>query len=317
MIMYLKRCVALLFYAALTTAALGAVSILATTNNEIDQIFLYTGPAATTISVAGEFSNWSELPMAKGDAGVWSRTVRLKPGYYGYKFVVNGEWLLDPVNSARKQVNDIEDSAVSVGGVLPAVVLLDPTASEKIPTTFSYIDTNAGSVHLAGEFNSWLDNLDGKVTGHTEWMLRNDSAGNWTLTVPLARGKHTFKYVIDGGARWEQDPRMPVAPDGNSIIEAQTAMVVPVSRGAGGTAFAYTDPAAKSVSVAGEFNQWNATANPMQKDQQGLWTTAIPLKPGKYPYKFVVDGAWKADPLSSDGDDDGFGGKNSVKTVGP
>jgi 1,4-alpha-glucan branching enzyme len=213
--MYVKRCIALSLTVALTTTALGAVSIL-TNNDEIDQTFKYTGPDAKTVGVAGEFSNWSELPMTKGDSGAWSRMVHLKPGYYGYKLIVDGEWVLDPANSARKEVNDLDNSAVSVGGVLSALAPPDPTVSGKTPTTFSY-----------------------------------------------------------------------------------------------------TDAKARSVSIAGEFNQWSATANPMQKGQQGLWTATIPLKSGKYLYKFVVDGTWKADPLSPDGDDDGFGGKNSVKTVGP
>jgi 1,4-alpha-glucan branching enzyme len=314
--MHVKRGLALFFSIALAITGLGAVSILPN-NDEIDQTFKYAGATAKVVGVAGEFSNWSELPMTKDDSGTWSRTVHLKPGYYGYKLVVDGEWVLDPVNSARKQVNDIEDSAVSVGGVLPAVATPIPAVSGKTSTAFSYTDASAQSVQLAGEFNGWLDNVDGKVTGHTEWLLHNDGSGNWTLTAPLAPGKHTFKYVIDSGARWEHDPHLPVASDDNSIIEVQAPGVAPVPQGGAAASFSYSDPVAKSVFVAGEFNQWSTTANPMRKNQQGTWTAVIPLKPGKYLYKLVVDGAWKADPLSPDSDDDGFGGKNSVKNVKP
>ncbi len=220
-------------------------------------------------------------------------------------------------SSARKEVDGIEDSAVSVGGVLPAVTQAAPAGSGKIPTAFSYTDASAQSVHLAGEFNGWLDNVDGKVTGHPEWLLHNDGSGNWTLTVPLAVGRHAFKYVIDGGARWEHDPHMPIASDDNSIIEVLALGTAPVPRSGAGVSFSYSDPVAKSVFVAGEFNQWSITANPMRKNQQGIWTATIPLKPGKYLYKLLVDGTWKADPSSPDGDDDGFGGKNSIKNVNP
>jgi 1,4-alpha-glucan branching enzyme len=71
------------------------------------------------------------------------------------------------------------------------------------------------------------------------------------------------------------------------------------------------------VYVAGDFNQWSATATPMQKDGSGVWTAVIPLKPGKYQYKFVVDGNWKQDPLNPDAADDTFGGRNSVKSIAP
>ena len=254
--------------------------------------------------------------MTRDGSGNWSRTLHLKPGYYGYKLIVDGEWILDPAGAARKEVNDIEDSAVSIGGVLPPVVQPVSAVSGTIPTTFTYTDAGAQSVQLAGEFNGWLDNIDGKVTGHTEWQLRNDGSGNWTQTIPLTPGKHAFKYVIDG-ARWEHDPHLPIGSDDNSIIVVQAGGAVPIPQNTSGISFSYTDPVAKSVFVAGEFNQWSTTSNPMQKNQQGTWTATIPLKPGKYLYKLVVDGTWKADPLSTDGDDDGFGGKNSVKTVSP
>lgn len=82
----------------------------------------------------------------------------------------------------------------------------------------------------------------------------------------------------------------------------------------GGIEFTYTDPAAGSVSWAGEFNGWNATATPMTKVDGGVWSVVVPLPPGEHPYKFVVDGQWFADPGNpvTAGD---FG--NSVVVVGP
>ena len=65
----------------------------------------------------------------------------------------------------------------------------------------------------------------------------------------------------------------------------------------GGIEFTYYDPSAYSVSLAGSFNNWDARANPMTKDKEGNWKVAVPLSPGKYEYKFVVNGGtWMADP---------------------
>ena len=53
------------------------------------------------VSVAGSFNNWD--PEAKvlkdrnGD-GIYRGIVMLEPGEYEYKFVVDGEWLLDEAN---------------------------------------------------------------------------------------------------------------------------------------------------------------------------------------------------------------------------
>ena len=83
-----------------------------------------------------------------------------------------------------------------------------------------------------------------------------------------------------------------------------------------GIELVYSDASATSVSVAGEFNNWDASANPMTKDGSD-WKIKLDLKPGKYMYKFVVNGTdWKPDPNNPDTEDDGYGGENSVITVG-
>ncbi|MEW5946333.1 MAG: glycogen-binding domain-containing protein [bacterium] len=53
---------------------------------------------AKKIFLAGAFNNWSTDAdrMTKDAKGVWTRTKRLAPGTYEYKFVVDGEWITDP-----------------------------------------------------------------------------------------------------------------------------------------------------------------------------------------------------------------------------
>jgi anti-sigma factor RsiW len=75
-------------------------------------------------------------------------------------------------------------------------------------------------------------------------------------------------------------------------------------------------PEAHHVSVAGTFNKWKADANVLTKQENGIWTISIPLKPGEYNYMFVVDGkAWITDPNAETYSDDGFGNKNAVVRV--
>ncbi len=63
-----------------------------------------------------------------------------------------------------------------------------------------------------------------------------------------------------------------------------------------GIRFSYKDPYAGQVALAGDFNAWSNTANPMRKDDDGVWSTTVQLGPGEHQYKFVVDGQWIADP---------------------
>ena len=51
------------------------------------------------VYVAGEFNDWD--PTAKKMAfknGVYTATVKLAPGDYQYKFVIDGTWCADPEN---------------------------------------------------------------------------------------------------------------------------------------------------------------------------------------------------------------------------
>lgn len=77
-------------------------------------------------------------------------------------------------------------------------------------------------------------------------------------------------------------------------------------------------PGAKSVQVAGDFNEWNPARSPLEQISGGAWTVTLPLKPGRYEYMFVVDGQqWVADPFAPEYNDDGFGARNAVLDVRP
>ncbi len=82
-----------------------------------------------------------------------------------------------------------------------------------------------------------------------------------------------------------------------------------------GVEFFYEAPNAGTVSVAGEFNEWNTSANVMKLGDDGVWRIVIPLSPGSYMYKFVVDGNWVTDPDNPKQKDDGYGGMNSLVEV--
>jgi len=66
-----------------------------------------------------------------------------------------------------------------------------------------------------------------------------------------------------------------------------------------GLLFRYYDPVARNVQVAGDFSNWEPIENIMvQEKENKIWKGIIPLKPGKYQYKLIVDGKWKIDPYN-------------------
>ena len=83
-----------------------------------------------------------------------------------------------------------------------------------------------------------------------------------------------------------------------------------------GVRFTFASAAAKSVSVAGNFNDWSATANPLARSGQ-FWTAVVTLPPGEHLFMFIVDGKWIVPPRAEDFASDGFGSKNGVVVVRP
>ena len=76
--------------------------------------------------------------------------------------------------------------------------------------------------------------------------------------------------------------------------------------------FSFKATAADEVILVGDFNNWNPKKHPMKNDGSGTWNKTVVLSPGKYEYKFFVDGKWKKDPRNDQICSNCFGTQNSV-----
>lgn len=76
--------------------------------------------------------------------------------------------------------------------------------------------------------------------------------------------------------------------------------------------FSFAAPKAKKVCIAGNFNDWNMASMPMKKSAGGTWKIKLKLLPGKYEYKFIVDGMWVQDMSCSERVLNPFGTCNNV-----
>ena len=75
--------------------------------------------------------------------------------------------------------------------------------------------------------------------------------------------------------------------------------------------FTLRAPGVHCVQLAGDFNRWDPTAGEM--DLSGdMWTTTVSLAPGRYKYRYVVDGQWQRDPLNPEVEPSPFGEYDSV-----
>ena len=79
--------------------------------------------------------------------------------------------------------------------------------------------------------------------------------------------------------------------------------------------FEFWAPAAQSVSLMGTFNQWNAKVHIMKKGADGRWRKSIMAFPGRYEYRYLVDGKWESDPANDNSCPNEFGTLNNVIEV--
>ena len=68
-------------------------------------VFSLHAPQAETVFLAGEFNHWNpeKQGLKKGKSDAWETTLMLAPSTYEYKFVVDGKWQVDPVNTRTCQ----------------------------------------------------------------------------------------------------------------------------------------------------------------------------------------------------------------------
>ena len=230
----------------------------------IARFFLPGHKEAKHVFLSGSFNSWSTslTPMQTCDSG-WVVSLKLRPGKYSYKYILDGRWITDPFNKLRE--NDTYNAYNSILYCYNHIFRLR-----------GY--TNAHQVILTGSFNDW----------HEKELKMLSINGNWLLQMYLREGTHAYKFIVD--KEWITDPDNKLKrPDGagnfNSVIGIGDSIVFSLKG----------FPDAKTVVLTGNFNGWNRGELYMEKISGG-WQLYYVLGPGNYEYKFIVDGKWMTDP---------------------
>ena len=230
----------------------------------VARFFLPQRKNAQHVSIAGTFNNWSTMqsPMVRCDSG-WFITLRLKPGKFSYKYIIDGVWSSDPYNKLRE----------------------DDTQGGENCVVFCYnyrfflpFSRSLKDVFVAGSFNSW----------NPRELRMYPVAGGWALNLFLREGTHAYKFFADN--QWFLDPSNKIKrPDGagheNSFVSIGDTMYFTLKENTN----------IKQVNLAGNFNAWNGSELSMEKVNDG-WQLPYVLAAGNYEYKFILDGKWITDP---------------------
>jgi 1,4-alpha-glucan branching enzyme len=90
------------------------------------------------------------------------------------------------------------------------------------------------------------------------------------------------------------------------------------TKGANGTGVLFTldQPEAQIVYLCGDFNEWSPRSLRMfRRGASGPWERRVTLEPGRYQYKFIVDGVWIHDTAARESTPNLHGSLNSVIEV--
>lgn len=161
---------------------------------------LSTTSAAGSVSVAGDFNQWSttETPLEKGSDGVWRAELQLTPGAYGYKFVEDGAWRCD---AAEPQIvcdegQEWTPDCPSGGNSCNSLLVVPDCDAPTLTVDVLHIDRSGRGVEVRAS-------ADRDLTGAWATLDGVDVAG-WDGTTftfadsGMTAGRHTLRVGADG-----------------------------------------------------------------------------------------------------------------------
>jgi len=284
----------------------------------LTQIFSQTVPVTlhykpiiedfTTLRLVGNFNGWNNadpnMIMTDNDGdGIFEITYEFATGIeHLYKFVFDANWSFawnDPHNPNIK-LTDNDNSILNVTDPLITYVLprgvntagnmyIDTTISgEPIRAIFAFTNDNPIDI------NSLIVTIDGvSVDNPSQYYIEEKKEFFYQPPVPLSKGEHTVVVSITSSAgsysKTSTFNRIPglfiyKAPVDFYFDEYNTGTNVIQN--------------INSVSVVGNFNNWNELFDPMQDvNNDGLWEATSYLEKGNYEYKFKLNNSlWINDP---------------------
>ncbi|MFA5143040.1 MAG: AAA family ATPase [Candidatus Omnitrophota bacterium] len=99
----------------------------------------------------------------------------------------------------------------------------------------------------------------------------------------------------------------------NRISEGRPSIIESVRALSKEITFGIDAPNAKEIYVVGDFNHWKINdESRLSRIQDGRWEKRVGLIPGKYKYKFVIDGEWVLDSRNAERVPNAFGSFDSI-----
>lgn len=312
------------------SSAARAVEVTFQVNMAVQTAALNFYPGFDTVELRGAFDGWGSgitLTASQADADVYEGTVDLGApgGVVQYKFVIHQEdevivWETDGVGEggAANRSVEVPDAPATLPSVyfnnettLPGNVSVTFQVNLAIQQQIGNFDPALHTVELRGSFDGWGGGMTLAVDPADSDIYRGtrDIFGSTGATIE-------YKFVINqaGTLVWEGDvgtggmanrafalesgsQTLPVVFFDNLSSDpgAGIAVTFVVNLGVQ-AALGLFDPDYDTVTVAGQFNNWNTTDSPLinTTEEPYLYTGTYRIKtaPGSpVPHKFLINGS--------------------------
>lgn len=219
----------------------------------------------------------------------------------------NSEWesklsqYLSDLSGWRDDEEETEEDYFHQKSVLyEGLFELVPDAAARVPILTSYV--------------SFLNKPVIQQDKPLDWFLHVSDLLEWARAAEAEERARVFSLLSNSG-----DPILHLYAELERLLPVKAAGVekaAPVRPSLKGNVtfrlkgFPYADV----VVLAGSFNKWNQSETTFAQ-VDGEWVCRVQLAPGKYTYKFIVDGEWMLDPANPLKEDDGSSNVNSVLVV--
>ncbi|MFH1062768.1 MAG: AAA family ATPase [Candidatus Omnitrophota bacterium] len=137
---------------------------------EAELLFSFKTNAANSVKIVGDFNRWNasfDSDLERKDTELWQKVLKLAPGRYTYKLVVDGQWIIDPNNPLKEiDVNGHENSVIEV--LAKSQDALVAEADKPAAFDFNFLET---LVSMSGELHSTAGLISRPVADQTTGLF--------------------------------------------------------------------------------------------------------------------------------------------------
>lgn len=290
-------------------------------------IFFFKGDVES-VRIAGDFNNWKtplRMEIMRGSVFFMDEDIRDYVGFmnalYDEKNLLSrylmGQFskkthtilkeLSIPVTKKKKQKYSFSDLKVSLledlNRIIQGPIVYNPVLFKGVSLS---TETESMLSRSLKERERWILNRRLLEEAYADYITPNNYQfilweTRWTNR--LLPGRYRYRLLVDDV--WISDPhnsRLIVDPTGvefsyfdlerEFLPNARYPLLVSnrIYR------FRYKDDTAHTVSLVGDFNNWDPYSLPLKYQGEGVYEVEVLLRPGIHVYCFVVDGKWVPDP---------------------